>query len=124
MRRTDCEGGSPRVRYTTARRRLGHVSASFYAGAAFRYRLAEQRKRRTEKTLQEGGLGSAPGKDPKSEQFVASASQDPFMMARLAVQEGVELLNGKKPAKDPLLMDSKLITRDNVGDYKGWTSAR
>ena len=46
------------------------------------------------------------------------------MMARLAVQEGVDLLNGKKPEKDPLLMDSKLITRDNVGDYKGWTSAR
>jgi hypothetical protein len=36
--------------------------------AAFRCRLAEQRKRRTEKTLQEGALGSAPGEDPKSEQ--------------------------------------------------------
>ena len=63
-------------------------------------------------------------KDPNSTQFVATASQDPFMMARLAVQEGVDLLNGKKPEKDPLLMDSKLITRENVGDYKGWTSAR
>ena len=62
-------------------------------------------------------------KNPNSKQFVASASQDPFMMARLAVQEGVDLLNGKKPEKDPLLMDSKLVTRDNVGDYKGWTSA-
>jgi ribose transport system substrate-binding protein len=63
-------------------------------------------------------------KDPNSLQFVASASQDPFMMARLAVQEGVGLLNGKKPEKDPLLMDSRLVTRDNVGQYKGWTSAR
>ncbi|HEY4044849.1 MAG TPA: ABC transporter substrate-binding protein [Rhodopila sp.] len=63
-------------------------------------------------------------KDPNSPQFIATASQDPFLMARLAVQEGVELLNGKKPEKDPLLMDSKLVTRDNVGDYKGWTSAR
>ncbi len=63
-------------------------------------------------------------KDAKSPQFMASASQDPFMMARLAVQEGVGLLNGKKPAQDPLLMDSKLVTRENVGDYKGWTSAR
>jgi ribose transport system substrate-binding protein len=63
-------------------------------------------------------------KDANSTQFVASASQDPFMMARLAVQEGLDLLNGKKPAKDPLLMDSKLITRDNVADFKGWTSAR
>ncbi len=63
-------------------------------------------------------------KDPNSTQFVATASQDPFMMARLAVQEGVDLMNGKKPEKDPLLMDSKLITRENVGEYKGWTSAR
>jgi ribose transport system substrate-binding protein len=63
-------------------------------------------------------------KDANSAQFVASASQDPFMMARLAVQEGVALMNGTKPEKDPLLMDSKLVTRDNVADYKGWTSAR
>jgi ribose transport system substrate-binding protein len=63
-------------------------------------------------------------KDPDSKQFVASASQDPFLMARLAVQEGVELLNGRKPEKDPLLMDSKLVTRENVAEYKGWTSAR
>jgi ribose transport system substrate-binding protein len=63
-------------------------------------------------------------KDPNSKQFVASASQDPFMMARLAVQEGVGLMNGKKPEKDPLLMDSKLVTRENVSGYEGWTSAR
>ncbi len=63
-------------------------------------------------------------KDPKSPQFVASSSQDPFLMARLAVQQGVKLLNGEKLEKDPLLMDSKLVTRDNVGEYKGWTSAR
>jgi ribose transport system substrate-binding protein len=63
-------------------------------------------------------------KDPNAKQFVASASQDPFMMARLAVQEGVGLLNGKKPETDPRLMDSKLITRDNVAEYQGWTAAR
>ncbi len=63
-------------------------------------------------------------KDPNAKQFVATASQDPFLMARLAVQEGVGLLNGKKPEKDPLLMDSKLVTRENVKDYQGWTSAR
>lgn len=63
-------------------------------------------------------------KDPNSKQFVATASQDPFLMARLAVQEGVGLLNGKKPETDPLLMDSKLVTRENVAEYKGWTSAR
>jgi hypothetical protein len=30
--------------------------------------LAEQRKGRTEKALQKGALGPAPGEDPKSEQ--------------------------------------------------------
>ncbi|MGD0102576.1 MAG: ABC transporter substrate-binding protein [Rhodopila sp.] len=63
-------------------------------------------------------------KSPNSTQFVATASQDPFMMARLAVQEGVGLLNGKKPETNPLLMDSKLVTRENVGEYKGWTADR
>jgi ribose transport system substrate-binding protein len=62
-------------------------------------------------------------KDPNAKQFVATASQDPFQMARLAVQEGVGLMNGQKPEKDPLLMDSKLVTRENVGEYKGWTAA-
>ncbi len=62
-------------------------------------------------------------KDPSGLQFVASASQDPFLMARLAVQAGVKILGGQKPAQDVQLMDSKLVTRDNVNDYKGWTAA-
>ena len=61
-------------------------------------------------------------KDANSQQFVASASQDPFLMARLAVQQGVKLLNGEKLEHDVLLMDSKLVTRDNVNDYHGWSS--
>lgn len=61
-------------------------------------------------------------KDPNGKQFVASASQDPFLMARLAVQHGDKLLKGEKLDKDVTLMDSKLITRENIGDYKGWTS--
>jgi ribose transport system substrate-binding protein len=62
-------------------------------------------------------------KDPNG-LIQASSSQDPYIMARLATHEGVELLNGKKPEKDPLLMDSKLVTRDNVNDYKGWQAPR
>ncbi len=61
-------------------------------------------------------------KDPNSPQFVATASQDPFLMARLAVQAGVKILNGEKPAEEVQLMDSKLVTRDNVKDFQGWTS--
>jgi len=60
--------------------------------------------------------------DPSATQFVASSSQDPYLMARLAVQQGVKLLNGEKLDNDPLLMDSKLVTRDNVKEYQGWGS--
>jgi ribose transport system substrate-binding protein len=63
-------------------------------------------------------------KDPNSPQIQASASQDPYAMAQLAVKLGVEALNGKKPAQTVTLMESKLITRDNVKDYKGWTAPR
>src|SRR4029077_10021495 len=63
-------------------------------------------------------------KDPNSPQIQASASQDPFFMARRAVQVGVGVLNGQKPASTVELLPSKLITRDNVAEYKGWTSDR
>lgn len=54
----------------------------------------------------------------------ASASQDPYVMAGQALQMGVDVLNGKKPAEATVLLDPKLITADNVKDYKGWTAAR
>jgi ribose transport system substrate-binding protein len=52
----------------------------------------------------------------------ASASQDPYTMAQIAVATGVEIMNGKKPADPMILMESKLITRDNIGQYKGWAA--
>jgi ribose transport system substrate-binding protein len=61
-------------------------------------------------------------KDPQAKQIQASASQDPFFMARRAVQIGVGILNGQKPASTVELLPSKLVTRDNIADYKGWTS--
>ena len=63
-------------------------------------------------------------KDPNLEQIKASASQDPFFMARKAVQEGVAIMGGQKPAEKTTLLPSVLVTRENVGDYKGWTSDR
>src|SRR5450631_1087146 len=63
-------------------------------------------------------------KDPEAKQIQASASQDPFFMARRAVQIGVGILNGQKPASTVELLPSKLVTRDNIAEYKGWTSDR
>ena len=54
----------------------------------------------------------------------ASASQDPWAMAQKAVEIGAEVLNGKKPASQMILLPSTLVTRDNVGSYKGWSAPR
>ena len=63
-------------------------------------------------------------KDPNTPMVQASASQDPFAMARKAVDVGVDLLNGKEPEQKITLLPAALVTRDNVGSYKGWTSDR
>lgn len=54
----------------------------------------------------------------------ASASQDPYTMAGDSLKMAVDVLNGKKPAQDTVLLDPQLITADNIKDYKGWTAAR
>jgi ribose transport system substrate-binding protein len=54
-------------------------------------------------------------------QVQASASQDPYEMGKLAVKTGYDIMNGKKPAEPMILMQPKLVTRDNVGQYPGWT---
>jgi ribose transport system substrate-binding protein len=33
-------------------------------------------------------------------------------------------MNGEKPEESMILMPSNLITRDNIAEYKGWTSPR
>jgi ribose transport system substrate-binding protein len=55
---------------------------------------------------------------------VASASQDPYAMAQQAVEVGYKIMNGEKPEESMILMPSTLITRENVAEYKGWTSPR
>jgi ribose transport system substrate-binding protein len=54
--------------------------------------------------------------------IMASSAQDPFLMGQKAVELGYEILQGRTPAQDVVLIPSQLITRDNVAQYKGWTS--
>ncbi|RUX72796.1 ABC transporter [Mesorhizobium sp. M7A.F.Ca.US.006.04.2.1] len=54
----------------------------------------------------------------------ASASQDPYVMAGQSLTMAAELLAGKKPVEPTVLLDPKLITAENLKDYKGWTAAR
>jgi ribose transport system substrate-binding protein len=37
------------------------------------------------------------------------------------VEVGADIMQGKKPEKDTILVPVKLITRENVNDYQGWT---
>lgn len=57
-------------------------------------------------------------------QIQASASQDPWAMAQTAVNVGNDILNDKAPAEAVTLLTPKLITRDSVGTYSGWSSKR
>lgn len=52
--------------------------------------------------------------------LVSSSSQDPYGMAKMAAEKAVELMNGKKPDPAVTLLDTKLVTKENVGDAVGW----
>ena len=56
--------------------------------------------------------------------IVSSASQDPYSMARKAAEMAVALLDGKKPAQQVTMLDTKLVTKENVGSYVGWDAKR
>ncbi|HWL18484.1 MAG TPA: ABC transporter substrate-binding protein [Bradyrhizobium sp.] len=60
----------------------------------------------------------------KNSLFAATAAQDPLVMAERAVEVGYGLMGGKKPATDPTLIPVKLVTRETIGEYKGWTTAQ
>lgn len=52
--------------------------------------------------------------------LVATSSQDPREEGKVAVEEGYGIMNGKAPETKVLQLTPKLVTRDNVSDYKGW----
>ncbi len=56
--------------------------------------------------------------------ILASASQDPYVMAQRAVQIGNQILAGKPPADKTQLIEPTLITGGNVASYRGWSAPR
>ncbi|MFD1882926.1 ABC transporter substrate-binding protein [Paracoccus pacificus] len=53
--------------------------------------------------------------------LVASASQDPYGMAKQAAEAAVKMLEtGKAPDPQVTLLDTTLVTKENVGDQTGW----
>lgn len=59
-------------------------------------------------------------KDPTS-LIAATAAQDPYTMAEKAVSVGYDVMNGKKPESPTILIPVRLITKENVNTYQGWT---
>lgn len=62
-------------------------------------------------------------KDPTS-MIYASGVQDPYAMGAGAVDIGNKILHGNPPEQRDVFMESKVITRENVNDYKGWATPR
>lgn len=54
--------------------------------------------------------------------IIASAAQNPYEIAVKATELGAQIVEGHKPAQTMILLDPQLITRQNVGSYKGWTA--
>lgn len=80
---------------------------------------------RREKEMFITGVDGAPDaevalKDPTSI-YLASAAQDPYLMATQAVKIGNDIRTGKRKSEGKvILVPVKLITRANIASYKGW----
>ena len=56
----------------------------------------------------------------KGSMVEASASQNPYAMAAKAVEIGFAIAKGQPPSNPVNLIPSELVTRENIGSYKGW----
>lgn len=56
--------------------------------------------------------------------IVASASQDPYGMAKQATTLAIGIMQGRTPAQPVTLLDTRLVTRDNAATFTGWDAAR
>jgi ribose transport system substrate-binding protein len=52
--------------------------------------------------------------------FIATAAQDPKMQGIVGLEMAVELRGGEELDDDTILVETELVTADNLGDYEGW----
>ncbi len=82
---------------------------------------AKQSHRTTVITSVDGAPDIVSALQEPSAMIKASASQDPYTMGQLALKNAVSIMNGEKPANPVILMTPKLITKENLASYTGWT---
>ena len=104
--------------------RFPHVDAVFGANdpTAIGADLAARQLNRKDMII--AGVDGSPDmiaalKNPDS-RIVASASQDPYGMAREATELTIGIMQGKEPTQPVKLLDTKLVTKDNAATFKGW----
>jgi ribose transport system substrate-binding protein len=85
--------------------------------------LAAQKAHRTEFFIVgvDGSPEAVEALKNKESLFAATSAQDPYLMSQKAVEVGYNVLQGKKPEEATILIPVKLITRENVSEYTGWT---
>jgi ribose transport system substrate-binding protein len=71
-------------------------------------------------TSVDGSPDGEAGLKDKASLFAATAAQNPYKMASLAIEEGYGLLQGKSPKEKILLLPVPLVTKDNIASYPGW----
>jgi ribose transport system substrate-binding protein len=54
--------------------------------------------------------------------IVATAAQNPYEIARVAIKLGLEAMSGHVPEPSTVLLAPVLVTRANVGSYPGWVN--
>jgi ribose transport system substrate-binding protein len=106
--------------------RFGHIDGMFIINEeqAIGADLAARQAHRSEMvitTVDGSPDGTAPLKSPESRIF-ATAAQNPYEIARVAVKLGLESVGGHVPTPSTVLLQPVLVTRDNVDSYKGWVN--
>ena len=108
--------------------RFPHIDAVFGANdpTAIGADLAARQMNRKEMII--AGVDGSPDminalKGPDS-RIVATASQDPFGMARQATELAIGIMQGKTPAQKVTLLDTQLVTKANAATFKGWDAQR
>ncbi|MEJ6781015.1 hypothetical protein [Aminobacter sp. Piv2-1] len=59
-------------------------------------------------------------KSPNSK-LVATVAQDPFAMAKKAVDVGYDMFQGGKAPAQPVVIPVHTVTRANADQFKGWS---
>ncbi len=104
--------------------RFEHIDAVFGANdpTALGADLAARQLNRDEMII--GGVDGSPdvvaALKAGNTRIVATASQDPYGMAAKSTEMALSVFRGESQPSEPILLDTELVTTENIGSYTGW----